>query len=98
MRSLNTNYSHDHHRRSGNNYFRISLSIILSLICLGSVSYLVFLIYTDAVKEKAIAKRKEGWIAKWKIIKPFIKRFPLGFILGFIRDLIVVAIERQTFE
>jgi hypothetical protein len=77
------------------NWYRLLFIIILILLTIGTSSSVLILLYKDALKEKALAEKKKGWVQKWKIIEPFVKNFPLGFILGFIRNLIVLAIERQ---
>ncbi|CAF0758345.1 unnamed protein product [Rotaria sp. Silwood1] len=76
------------------NWFRLLFVIILTVLTIGTISYLIIVLYKDALKEKALAKKKKDWIKKWKIIEPYVKHFPLGFMLGFIRNLIVLAIER----
>ena len=49
----------------------------------------------DALKERLLAEKKKGWVKKWQKVEPYVKHFPLGFILGFIRNLIILAIKRQ---
>ncbi|CAM4856463.1 unnamed protein product [Rotaria socialis] len=47
-------------------------------------------------EQKSLAEKKKSWTRKWNKIEPFVKHFPLGFMLGFIRNLIVLAIERHV--
>jgi len=78
------------------NWYRLLFVIILAVLTIGTTLSLIIILYKDALKEKALAEKKKGWAQKWKIVEPYIKNFPFGFILGFIRNLIVLAIERQT--
>lgn len=78
------------------NWYRLLFVIILAALAIGTTSSLIYILYKDALKEKALAEKKKGWAQKWKIIQPYIKNFPMGFLLGFIRNLIVLAIERQS--
>jgi hypothetical protein len=78
------------------NCCRLFFVFILIILSIGTTTALIIVLYTDAMKEKALAEKKKSWMEKWNIIKPYIQKFPLGFLLGFIRNLVVVAIERQT--
>jgi hypothetical protein len=78
------------------NWYRLLFVIILAILAVGTTSSLIVILYKDALKEKALAEKKKGWAEKWKIVEPYIKNFPLGFLLGFIRNLIVLAIEREN--
>ena len=93
------NDSHDRKTSSWcrENCCRLFFVFILIILSIGTTATLIIVLYTDAMKEKALAERRKDWMKKWDIIKPFVQKFPLGFLLGFIRNLIVVAIERQTF-
>jgi hypothetical protein len=78
------------------NCCRVLFVFILAVLALGSTITLAIVLYKDAVKEKALTEKKKGWAQKWLIVKPYVKSFPLGFVLGFIRNLIILAIERQS--
>jgi hypothetical protein len=78
------------------NCCRLFFVFILVVLSIGTTTSLIIVLYTDTMKEKALAEKKKGWIEKWNIIKPYVKKFPLGFILGFIRNLLVLAIDRQS--
>ncbi|CAF4378134.1 unnamed protein product [Rotaria sordida] len=77
------------------NWFRLLFVIILTVLTVGTISSLIIILYKDALKEKALAEKKKTWAKKWKIIEPYVKHFPLGFILGFVRNLILLAIEKH---
>ena len=77
------------------NWCRLLVIATLTLLAMGSTSSLIIILYKDALKEKLLAEKKKGWVKKWQKVEPYVKHFPLGFILGFIRNLIVLAIERQ---
>ena len=70
------------------NWYRLLFVFILILLSIGTTTSLIILLYTDALKEKALAEKKKGWIDKWNMIKPYLKKFPLGFLL-------VLVIDRQ---
>ncbi|CAF2320869.1 unnamed protein product [Rotaria sp. Silwood2] len=76
-------------------WFRLLFVTILAVLTLGTTSSLIIILYKDALKEKALTEKKKSWVKKWKIIEPYVKHFPLGFMLSFIRNLIVLAIERH---
>jgi hypothetical protein len=78
------------------NCCRVLFVFILGALALGSTVTLAIVLYKDSVREKALAEKKKGWVQKWLIVKPYVKSFPLGFVLGFIRNLIILAIERQS--
>jgi len=78
------------------NCYRLLFVFILIILSIGTITSLIILLYRDAMKEKALAEKKKDWIDKWNIIKPYVKEFPFGFILGFIRNLLVLAIDRQS--
>ncbi|CAF1067324.1 unnamed protein product [Adineta steineri] len=99
----NNRYHHKHSDEFDNqstwchrNWCRLLIVIILAILTIGTIFELIFVLHKDYVKEKALAEKKKGWVKKWKIIEPYVKKFPLGFLLGFIRNLIVLAIERQA--
>ncbi len=77
------------------NCYRLLIVVILLISSIITTTSLLILLYVDALKEKSLAEKKKGWIEKWKIVSPYVKKFPLGFLLGFIQNLIVLAIERQ---
>lgn len=70
--------------------------VILVVLSFVTTTWLLIVLYKDSMKEKALAEKKKGWIGKWEKIQPFVAKFPLGFLLGFIRNLIVLAIDRQA--
>lgn len=78
------------------NWYRLLFVVILASLTCGTMFKLVMTLYKDHLKEKALAEKRKGWVEKWDIVAPFVKKFPMGFILGFIRNLIVLAIERQV--
>ena len=67
------------------------------LIVLALISVSAFFIVRSKIEEKQrlVKEKQKNWIEKWKKIEPFVKKFPLGSILGFLRNLLVLAIERQ---
>ncbi|UJR25048.1 hypothetical protein I4U23_006408 [Adineta vaga] len=77
------------------NWYRLLFVILLASLTIAMTFVLIVMLYKDDLKEKALAEKRKDWIEKWQIIEPFVKKFPMGFILGFIRNLIVLAIERQ---
>ncbi len=81
---------------SHQNWYRLLIVFILILLSIISTTSLIIVLYKDALKEKTLVEKKKSWIDKWKMIEPYVKKFPLGFVLGFIRNLIVLAIERQS--
>jgi len=81
---------------SHRNWYRLLIVFILILLSIISTTSLIIVLYKDALKEKTLVEKKKSWIGKWKMIEPYVKKFPLGFVLGFIRNLIVLAIERQS--
>ena len=91
------NHSHSSISKSSHdNCCRISFFVILLLSSIVSTTSLIVVLYIDVMKEKAWAEKRKGWMGKWQTVKPFVDKFPLGFLLGFIRNLIVLAIERQS--
>jgi hypothetical protein len=77
-------------------YCRIVFVVLLMLVAIGSATFLVVLVLTDEQKERELQKKREGWRQKWEIIKPIIDKLPLGFFLNFLRNLIILAIDRQA--
>ncbi len=77
------------------NCCRLLFVLILTLLSIGITTFLVILLYKDTLKEKLLIEKRKSWVVKWKMVEPYVKKFPLGFVLGFIRNLIVLAIERQ---
>jgi len=77
------------------NCYRLLIVLILILLSIGSITSVIIILYKDAMKEKVLVEKKNEWEYKWKMISPYVKKFPVGFIIGFIRNLIVLAIERQ---
>lgn len=77
------------------NCCRLLFVLILTLLSIGTTTFLVILLYKDTLKEKLLVEKRKSWVVKWKMLEPYVKKFPLGFVLGFIRNLIVLAIERQ---
>jgi len=75
--------------------YRLFIVVILILLSIVSTTSLIIILYKDAIKEKMLIEKRKGWEYKWKIISPYVKKFPVGFLVGFIRNLIVLAIERQ---
>lgn len=78
------------------NWLRLFFVTILAVLTVGTTTFLFIVLHKDALKEKALAEKKRNWTKKWNKIEPFVKHFPLGFTLGFIRNLIVLAIERYV--
>ena len=78
------------------NWYRLLFVVILASLTLATTFKLVMTLYKDHLKEKALAEKRKGWVEKWNIVAPYVKKFPMGFLLGFIRKLIVLAIERQA--
>ncbi|CAF3347860.1 unnamed protein product [Rotaria socialis] len=78
------------------NWLRLLFVAILAVLTVGTTTFLFIVLYKGALKEKSLAEKKKSWTRKWNKIEPFVKHFPLGFMLGFIRNLIVLAIERHV--
>lgn len=77
------------------NLYRLLIIVILIIFSIVNTTSLIIILYKDAMKEKMLIEKKKRWESKWEIISPYVKNFPLGFIVGFIRNLIVLSIERQ---
>ena len=75
---------------------RLLFVFILAGLAIGTTSTLAVVLYKDDLKEKALAEKKKGWVQKWLMVEPYVKKFPMGFLLGFVRNLIVLAIEREV--
>ena len=87
---MNTNNHSDHH------CCRLFVFVVFLLSSLVTTTSLLIVLYNDWMKEKVLSEKKKGWIGKWEKIQPFVVKFPVGFLLGFIRNLIVLAIDRQA--
>lgn len=71
------------------------LMFILIVLTLISVSALFIVRSKIEEKQRLVKQKQKNWIEKWKKIAPFAKKLPLGSILGFLRNLLILAIERQ---
>ena len=74
---------------------RRALMFILIVLTLLSVASFFIVRFKIEEKEKLVKQKQKNWIEKWKVIEPFVKKIPLGSMLGFLRNLLVLAIERQ---
>ncbi len=83
-------------RSSHCNWYRLLIVLILLILSVVTTTSLIVILYTDAMKEQALIEKRKTWIGKWEIIKPYVAKFPLGFLLSFIRNLIVLAIDKQA--